>query len=161
MQGLLLLICIIILIVVLIIKSDLSANLKALREKVNFLDEEIQRLRHIRTEEKTSKVEPPVTTSTKPVEWKTPTPPKPILEQEPLETFLKPKPVLSTQQVEPVPEPKIVFEESVTAPPEPPKPGFFERNPDLEKFIGENLANKIGIGILVIGIRFFVKYAID
>ena len=43
----------------------------------------------------------------------------------------------------------------------PPKPGFFERNPDLEKFIGENLANKIGIGVLVLGIGFFVKYAID
>lgn len=45
--------------------------------------------------------------------------------------------------------------------PEPKRPGFFERNPDLEKFIGENLANKIGIGILVLGIGFFVKYAID
>src|SRR3989337_1141866 len=45
--------------------------------------------------------------------------------------------------------------------PKPRKPGFFERNPDLEKFIGENLANKIGIGILVLGIGFFVKYAID
>jgi uncharacterized membrane protein len=31
----------------------------------------------------------------------------------------------------------------------------------LEKFIGENLANKIGITILVLGIGFFVKYAID
>jgi uncharacterized membrane protein len=38
---------------------------------------------------------------------------------------------------------------------------FFERNPDLEKFIGENLANKIGIAILVLGIGFFVKFAID
>ncbi|GAA4463343.1 DUF2339 domain-containing protein [Nemorincola caseinilytica] len=34
-------------------------------------------------------------------------------------------------------------------------------NPDLEKFIGENLINKIGIAILVLGIAFFVKYAID
>jgi uncharacterized membrane protein len=41
------------------------------------------------------------------------------------------------------------------------KPTFFERNPDLEKFIGENLINKIGIAILVLGIAFFVKYAID
>ncbi|MBC7451690.1 MAG: DUF2339 domain-containing protein, partial [Cytophagales bacterium] len=43
----------------------------------------------------------------------------------------------------------------------PPKPSFMERNPDLEKFIGENLINKIGIGILVLGIGFFVKFAID
>jgi len=32
---------------------------------------------------------------------------------------------------------------------------------DIEKFIGENLINKIGIGILVLGIAYFVRYAID
>jgi uncharacterized membrane protein len=42
-----------------------------------------------------------------------------------------------------------------------PQPSFFERHPDLEKFIGENLVNKIGIAILVLAIGFFVKYAID
>lgn len=42
-----------------------------------------------------------------------------------------------------------------------PAPGFFERHPDLEKFIGENLISKIGIAILVLAIGFFVKYAID
>lgn len=36
-----------------------------------------------------------------------------------------------------------------------------QKNTDLEKFIGENLANKIGIAVLVLGIGFFVKYAID
>ncbi len=41
------------------------------------------------------------------------------------------------------------------------KPSFFERHPDMEKFIGENLVNKIGIAILVLAIGFFVKYAID
>ena len=49
--------------------------------------------------------------------------------------------------------------------PEPPKPiykpSFFERHPDMEEFIGENLVNKIGIAILVLAIGFFVKYAID
>ncbi len=38
---------------------------------------------------------------------------------------------------------------------------FKKRNPDLETFIGENLISKIGILILVLGISFFVKYAID
>nr|WP_294942901.1 DUF2339 domain-containing protein [uncultured Mucilaginibacter sp.] len=42
-----------------------------------------------------------------------------------------------------------------------PRPSFFESHPDLEKFIGENLINKIGIAILVLAIGFFVKYAID
>lgn len=54
----------------------------------------------------------------------------------------------------------------VTPAPKPtpaPQPGktFFEKYPDLEKFIGENLINKIGIVILVLGIAFFVKFAID
>ena len=38
---------------------------------------------------------------------------------------------------------------------------WISKNPDLEKFIGENLINKIGIAVLVLGIAFFVKYAID
>jgi uncharacterized membrane protein len=38
---------------------------------------------------------------------------------------------------------------------------FKEQNPDLERFIGENLINKIGILILVLGISYFVKFAID
>ena len=49
--------------------------------------------------------------------------------------------------------------------PTPPKASLWERfkeqNPDLEKFIGEDLINKIGILILVLGISYFVKYAID
>jgi len=57
------------------------------------------------------------------------------------------------------------FSNSTNHPPKKPiatiKPGFFERNPDLEKFIGENLVNKIGIGILVLAIGYFVKFAID
>jgi uncharacterized membrane protein len=151
MQGLLLLVCIIILIVVLVIKSDLSANLKALREKMNFLDQEIQRLKYQKPEEKPSITVEPV---------KPPVISKPILEEEPFEPFKKP-PVFE-KKPEPVLESvKEIITEPVYTPPTPPKPGFFERNPDLEKFIGENLANKIGIGILVIGIGFFVKYAID
>lgn len=38
---------------------------------------------------------------------------------------------------------------------------FKQQNPDMEKFIGENLLSKIAITILVLGIAFFVKYAID
>jgi uncharacterized membrane protein len=38
---------------------------------------------------------------------------------------------------------------------------WLRNNPDMEKFIGENLVNKIGIAVLVLGIAFFVKYAID
>jgi len=45
-------------------------------------------------------------------------------------------------------------------PPPPPRPSFFERHPDLERFIGENLINKIGIAVLVIGIGLLMRYAI-
>ncbi len=38
---------------------------------------------------------------------------------------------------------------------------FRKNNPDIEKFIGENVISKIGIAIFVIGIAFFVKFAID
>lgn len=38
---------------------------------------------------------------------------------------------------------------------------FRENNPDLEKFIGENILSKVAITILVIGVAFFVKFAID
>jgi len=44
------------------------------------------------------------------------------------------------------------------------KPGWLERaglKSDLEKFIGENLINKIGIVITVIGVGIGAKYAID
>ena len=45
--------------------------------------------------------------------------------------------------------------------PQEERKGFFDRNPDLEKFIGERLITFIGIAVLVIGIAFFVKFAID
>ena len=43
----------------------------------------------------------------------------------------------------------------------PVKPQQPKVKKDYEKMIGENWLNKIGIAILVIGIGFFVKYAID
>jgi len=93
-------------------------------------------------------------------------PPPPVRKPEPL----PPPPVM------PMPLPSSLPEEAaeraaqpvtVSAPPsspEPPEPfltRFLREHPDLEKFIGENLINKVGIAVLVLGIAFFVKYAID
>ena len=66
----------------------------------------------------------------------------------------------------PKPEQKVAFSaETRVREILPPKQSWMEKfrenNPDIEKFIGENLINKIGILILVLGISFFVKYAID
>ncbi|MBE9463587.1 DUF2339 domain-containing protein [Dyadobacter subterraneus] len=55
------------------------------------------------------------------------------------------------------PEPAVGFEKIE----QEPESSFWQRNPDLERFIGENLINKIGIAILVLGMGFFLKYAID
>ena len=55
----------------------------------------------------------------------------------------------------------IVTERKIVVPEKSWLEKFKENNPDIEKFIGENLINKIGILILVLGISFFVKYAID
>ncbi|WP_181304743.1 DUF2339 domain-containing protein [Rufibacter sp. XAAS-G3-1] len=89
---------------------------------------------------------PPVFTPTIPVLVETP------VEQSTLTPVPEPVPVAaftSTQETS-------VFQES-----EPAKPSIFTRKLDWEKFIGENLINKLGIAILVLGIGFFVKYAID
>lgn len=61
----------------------------------------------------------------------------------------------STQSVVPVqktskPQPKPIK-----------KPKIKKGKSDLEKFIGENLINKIGIGITIIGVGIGAKYAID
>ncbi|WKZ65859.1 MAG: DUF2339 domain-containing protein [Flavobacteriales bacterium] len=56
--------------------------------------------------------------------------------------------------------PSVVVEAPGPRPAPPPQPSFFERHPDLEKFIGENLINKIGIAVLVLGIGLLLRYAI-
>src|ERR1051325_1112597 len=62
-------------------------------------------------------------------------------------------------------QPLLVKQKSTQAQPynisKEPSQGFFERHPDLEKFIGERLMTFTGIAVLVTGIAFFVKYAID
>ncbi|MGA0555594.1 DUF2339 domain-containing protein [Larkinella sp. VNQ87] len=89
-----------------------------------------------------------------------PSPTPPVLEPafDPAGTLPPPIPRSVEEPVSPV----LPTSEPVRA---EPQPSFFQRflrdNPDLEKFIGENLINKIGIGILVLGIGYFVKYAID
>jgi uncharacterized membrane protein len=70
------------------------------------------------------------------------------------ETFKPPVPVTPVESPAPPPPPP-------PSPPRPERPGLFERHPDIEKFIGENLISKIGIAVLVLAIGFFVKYAID
>lgn len=101
-----------------------------------------------------------------------------VKEKEVLQKATQPHPVIATtpkEEIKPIiqpevrkPEPVAAFieikkEEIIVEKKEPPKiiAPVQKTETDLEKFIGENLANKIGIAVLVLGISFFVKYAID
>jgi uncharacterized membrane protein len=77
---------------------------------------------------------------------------------------LEPIPAATPEPVkvfEPTPLPKPLTAQKIYEPRQSWWKKFKENNPDLEKFIGENLINKIGVLILVLGISYFVKFAID
>jgi uncharacterized membrane protein len=146
------------------LKNSLNTRLDVLQRKIDLLADELTRARKglpaAAKEEKKSILEdevlPKILAAKTPVPEKKPEEKeKPTIKEEVKkpEEVMYSKPISAPQSHKPL----VV----ASTPSKPKKPGFFERNPDLEKFIGENLANKIGIGILVLGIGFFVKYAID
>ena len=86
-----------------------------------------------------------------------------IVPEKSIEKTIQPVPVVDTPQkpISTITQKQVVKQKIKTAPKKSWLKSFKEKNPDLEKFIGENLINKLGILILVLGISFFVKYAID
>ena len=147
MEFILFLMLAVIIVLLYSMKNSSEHRLNSLQERIDKLTMKIDKLNRPLSQDTT--IPPVVTTPTILKKEETPkTVTGPPVES-PKETIIK-----YPQVITPVtpPRPKSVKE---------PKPGFFERNPDLEKFIGENLANKIGIAVLVLGIGFFVKYAID
>jgi len=144
------------LILLLTFKSDVQSRISILQTRIDQLTAELKRHRDSPTkmEDQTSvtkKTEIPLII--KEIKSKIVEAPK---EESKTENPVKPEINKPHVVQQPVNRPPVIQK-----PIEPKKPGFFERNPDLEKFIGENLANKIGIGVLVLGIGYFVKYAID
>jgi uncharacterized membrane protein len=130
-----------------------TQTIQKLSGKIDHLTTELEELKTVLKEERTtisSIVQP------KPVKEELKPEPVPV---KPADSIPSPtaKPLPSHLKEVPAPhyEPMHVVEE----------PSWFQKwlrnNPDLEKFIGENLVNKIGIAIFVLGIAFFVKYAID
>jgi len=89
----------------------------------------------------------------------------PIQSTPPIEE--RPVYILKSEEEKNLGEPVGNTPKPVYVPPVPQQPteSWFAKwlhdNPDIEKFIGENLINKVGIAVLVLGIAFFVKYAID
>ncbi|HEY5692486.1 MAG TPA: DUF2339 domain-containing protein [Cyclobacteriaceae bacterium] len=157
MEAVLLLILIVILILVVSVKNNFSSKLDSLHLKIDILRDEPRKTastKETKPEEK-SILEKIADQHKKPAEKPVEVRPKEV-EEKPELVKPSPAPIL--------PPPSLTANRPsaiIPSKPKPRRPGFFERNPDIEKFIGENLANKIGIGILVLGIGFFVKYAID
>ena len=86
--------------------------------------------------------------------------------KQPVEKNLEEKKQPTTTNIE-ISKTKVQFstKEKVPQVPVVSQPTKRKKNPkikeDLEKFIGENLINKIGIAVTVIGVSIGVKYAID
>jgi uncharacterized membrane protein len=153
---------VIIVIILLISLSNLNTRSKQIQESVFNLHEKLNALKKdlaSKSFEK-EKVEQPIVQN-KPIIVE-----KPIIIPDKVEPEVikvvadKPlyqKPIEVLQKT--IEKPK--FAEPVYVPQKSWLENFKENNPDLEKFIGENLINKVGILILVLGISFFVKFAID
>ncbi|WP_445717735.1 DUF2339 domain-containing protein [Flavobacterium sp.] len=157
-----------ILVIVIVLLTSMNSKFKQLQDTVYRLHERINDLKNelsSKVVQDVSKAAPEIRKESVPVS-------KPIVEEKIIE---KPIEVIEkTPEIIPVAEPiKVEIKEEIKQyvpiiePEQPRAPqkswfeNFKENNPDLEKFIGENLINKIGILILVLGISFFVKYAID
>src|SRR5688572_10608490 len=146
------------------LKKSVSNKLKTLQEKIDVLTAELKKARPVSQQFETKKSvledEAVQRAFTKPASVVSPEPAKKTPEEQKEEIKKKEEAVVIPQVIS-APSSHRPLRPPISQVTKPKKPGFFERNPDLEKFIGENLANKIGIGVLVLGIGFFVKYAID
>ena len=157
------LIAFIILVIILNRTSDQQKLTESLYDRVKNLSEDIAALT---TEVRTLKQ--PIETKTIGVKenpvLRTSVPP-PIVVTPKEEKKEEVKPVFASEIYKPEPQPVIEIkrEEIFIGKKEPSKPftPYAKPETDLEKFIGENLLSKIGITVLVLGISFFVKYAID
>ena len=153
---------IIYIILLLVIIIILINNKNALNTKIDHIEYRLQELQQLikrSAENKTG-----ITTDTKPVEpIPYPKAAEPVISLQP-EVEQPVTPPVVEHQAEIINDTAQAINKPITPPyyhVDEPQLSFFERYPDLEKFIGENLVNKIGIAILVLAIGFFVKYAID
>jgi uncharacterized membrane protein len=148
---------VIVIVLVFLVLRALNEKFESMENRLRDLARTIESLKDRRVEERPREVEKPVFTEPK-VE-RPPVPETPVV---PIPEYREPepqpaKPVFAAISV-PIAEPKPA---AVYIPAKSWWENFKEQNPDLEKFIGENLINKIGVLILVLGISYFVKFAID
>ncbi|MES2762838.1 MAG: DUF2339 domain-containing protein [Bacteroidota bacterium] len=147
-----------------------NSKIKSLDRKISNIEEYLKKIQFLQSQQSAAqKTEKQVEPVQKPVE-----PIQPVIQpvvNKPVEPVVN---INETKQP-PVQEDHKKEEQQVILPvnqaqQQPVKPflrkeswyeGFRKNNPDLEKFIGENILSKVAITVLVIGIAFFVKYAID
>ena len=138
------------------LSESLYDRIKHLSDEIATLTKEIKNLK--RSGEAT-----PIGSEEKPVQKASPPPP----------VIISPPKEVKREEIKPVSAPNLEKaghtaietkkERIITDVKEPSKTIYpvLKTETDLEKFIGENLLNKIGITVLVLGISFFVKFAID
>ncbi|MBW3544235.1 MAG: DUF2339 domain-containing protein [Bacteroidetes bacterium] len=124
--------------------NQLLQQLEQLVRKQEALRQEVELLR-TQILQQTAPAAPPAATAAAPK-------PQPAQSSPPSAPQQAPAAVPTTRQWQEVPK---------AAPAPEPVPMPTRTKSDLEKFIGENLINKIGIAILVIGVAIGAKYAID
>ena len=170
MTTLIFLLLLIILIVIIVQSGSIQRKLNELRNRLDYVQ------RQLRTEERASNRQPPAeeqvipsprpsdlpetgqficrenpaTTAEEPASAEAVTP---VADEEAPATEVLPAPEVFPETPEPDEEPIGVTAEQ--------RPRKVRRKTDYEKYIGENLFGKIGIFVLILGVGFFVKYAID
>lgn len=158
----------VLILLVVIFNSGRKAKIANLESKLSKIEDYLRKIQFVQSQDPNSvKEEKKVETIYKPIQ-----PVEPIIVpkvQEPTNPIneQRQQPV---REIEPMPEVKIAQPINIPKQQTPVKPfvpkeswydTFRKNNPDLEKFIGENILSKVAITVLVIGIAFFVKYAID
>ncbi len=178
MEAVVIVILIVVILMLVSLKSSLVNRIDAIAAELEALNSRLKKLSEIGTQPPPqAKIIKPESESLPFEQWAPKSPDAtpsiipestPTAQPQPLPVLPQPMEIPAVTQLKPVADPTEIITQPVppklpppVVPPPPPRPGFFERNPDLEKFIGENLVSKIGIAILVIAIAFFVKYAID
>jgi uncharacterized membrane protein len=169
MDGLILLVILVPVIFLILLVTILNRTgaqgrlLESLYDKIKQLNSEVSNLSKELKEKKAD------TSPAKPLYKETPVKvvvtEKPIVKETPLPKPVQEKPIVPepalTEKLT-VPETGAISQKETVSTTKQEQPKLQPENePDIEKFIGENLANKIGIAVLVLGIAFFVKYAID
>lgn len=136
---------------------------ESLYDRIKHLSDEIAGLtKEIKNLKQSAEVNP-IVREERPVQKAAPAPP--IIITPPKENKREDiKPVIAPDLRKPQPMATETKKERTSADVKEPSKTIYpvlKTETDLEKFIGENLLNKIGITVLVLGISFFVKFAID